>query len=578
MKKTLLSLALAGLATGAWAQKDAAPVLQTVTTLKQDPIAMKYAKIISPELAKQHLSIIASDAFEGRETGQPGAEMAAQYIAAEFKALGLKPIVDGSYFYDVHVVNSLFKINSLALNGAPLASGTDYMNATGASTKKVDAKDIVFIGYGIGAPNYDDLKGINIKGKIVMYISNGEPMKDSVSKITGTKTVSDWSGQRSRKRVDYILSKKPLMLLAINAGGTGGGRGGAGGGRGGRGGAGAPPAGSAGTPAAGGGRGGADGGGRGGGAPQGRMGLAAEGEPGPATITIPTSTADMILKASGKTFTEIKDAIDKSGTPQSFIVKADIAADYITTETPVKAVDVLGFLPGNDPKLKDEVLVISAHYDHIGLVRIPGAVDKVNNGADDDGSGTTGLLEIARAFTQAQKDGHGQKRSILFLSNVGEEKGLLGSLYYTNHPVIPLKRTITDLNIDMIGRVGYEYQKRADSSNYVYVIGSGMLSTDLHNAGERANKTYTNLILDYKYDDLNDENHFYSRSDHYNFAKHGVPIIFYFNGTHDDYHKPGDEVSKIGWPMLAKRAQLVYYTAWDLLNAPKRPVVDGPIK
>ncbi len=590
MKRTLLSLALAGLAAGAWAQTP--QVIQKGADLKQDPIAMKYAKIISPELAKQHLSIIASDEFEGRETGQPGATKAAEYIAAEFKALGLKPIVNNGkdYFYDVHVVNSLFKMNSFALNGTPLTAGTEFTAQGGAGTKTLNAKDIVFIGYGIGAPNYDDLKGINIKGKIVMYISNGEPVKDSVSKITGTKTLSDWSGQRSRKRVEYIQSKKPLMLLAVNVpapgGGGRGGRGGAGGGRGGA--AGAPPAAGAGTPPAGAGAtppaagttpfaAALAGGGRGG-APAGRMGLAAEGEAPAITVTIPIATADMILKASGKTFAELKDAIDKSGTPQSMTIKADIAADYATTETPVKAVDVLGFLPGNDPKLKEEVLVISAHYDHIGLNTRPGAIDKVNNGADDDGSGTTGLLEIARAFTQAQKDGHGPKRSILFLSNVGEEKGLLGSLYYTNHPVIPLERTITDLNIDMIGRVGYEYIGKPDSSNYVYVIGSGMLSTDLHNAGERANQTYTNLKLDYKYDDLNDPNNFYQRSDHYNFAKHGVPIIFYFNGTHADYHQPGDEVSKIGWPMLAKRAQLVFYTAWDLLNAPKRPVVDQPIK
>lgn len=127
----------------------------------------------------------------------------------------------------------------------------------------------------------------------------------------------------------------------------------------------------------------------------------------------------------------------------------------------------------------------------------------------------------------------------------------------------------------MIGRVGTEYIGKADSSNYVYVIGSGMLSTDLHNVNEKANKTYTNLILDYKYDDLNDPNSFYTRSDHYNFAKHGVPIIFYFNGVHEDYHRPGDEVSKINFPLLAKRAQLVFYTAWDLLNGDKRPVVDG---
>ncbi|MDP9080354.1 MAG: M28 family peptidase [Bacteroidota bacterium] len=200
--------------------------------------------------------------------------------------------------------------------------------------------------------------------------------------------------------------------------------------------------------------------------------------------------------------------------------------------------------------------------------------DRVNNGADDDGSGTTSIMEIARAFSKAKKDGHGPRRSILFLGNVGEEKGLLGSEYYTDHPVIPLANTITDLNIDMVGRVGTEYIGKADSANYVYVIGSGMLSTDLHNVNEKANSTYTKMDLDYKYDDPNDPNSFYTRSDHYNFAKHGVPIIFYFNGVHADYHGVGDEVSKINFPLLAKRAQLVFYTAWDLLNADKRPVVD----
>jgi len=252
-------------------------------------------------------------------------------------------------------------------------------------------------------------------------------------------------------------------------------------------------------------------------------------------------------------------------------IKADISLTLSTVANDAKAVDVLGYMPGTD--LKDEVLVFSAHYDHIGLTT--SGTDKVNNGADDDGSGTTGILEIAKAFAQAKADGHGPRRSILFLGNVGEEKGLLGSKYYTDHPVFPLEKTITDLNIDMIGRIGYEHIGKPDSLNYVYVIGSSMLSSDLHKAGENANKLYTNLVLDYKYDDLNDKNRFYYRSDHYNFAKHNVPIIFYFDGVHADYHQPGDEVSKINFPMLAKRAQLVFYTGWDLANRDKRPVVDG---
>jgi len=527
MKKTILTISLAGLITGAWAQ--------------QDPTAMKYAPIISADLAKKHLSIIASDEYEGRETGKPGADKAAHYIADEFKALGLQPIVNGSYFFDVAVVQNDFKLNQFALNSMPLTVGKDFTAFAGTGTKKIAAKDIVFVGYGIGAGNYDDLKGVDITGKVVMYFASGEPMNNGVSKITGTSTPSDWSGPRSRKRQAYILSKNPLLMIAVSAQNPGLGNG----------------SGRANT-----------------GARELPMALKKDGPAAPITITVPEATAEMILKGSGKTVADMKAALN-AGTPQSQTIKADITVEYETREIPVKAVDVLGFLPGSDPKLKDEVLVISGHYDHIGLVRDPNAIDKVNNGADDDGSGTTGIMEIARAFSQAAKDGHGPRRSILFLGNVGEEKGLLGSEYYTDHPVIPLEKTIADLNIDMIGRVGYEYIGKPDSANYVYVIGSSMLSTDLHNAGEKANNTYTKLDLDYKYDDPNDPNRFYYRSDHYNFAKHNVPIIFYFNGVHDDYHRPGDEVSKINFPLLAKRAQLVFYTAWDLVNADKRPVVDG---
>jgi hypothetical protein len=379
-----------------------------------------------------------------------------------------------------------------------------------------------------------------------MYISTGEPTKDGVSKISGAATPSDWTGPRSRKRQAYILSKNPALMLAVIASPTGAGAlSGAGAGR---------------------------------GAGMQRelpMTLKKEGPAAPITIILPQATADILLKSTGKTIADLKAAIDQSGTPQSQTVKTDLTVDYATQEIPVKAVDVLGFLPGSDPKLKDEVLVISGHYDHIGLVRDPNATDKVNNGADDDGSGTTGVLTIAKAFAQAKKDGKGPRRSILFLGNVGEEKGLLGSEYYTDHPVIPLERTIADLNIDMIGRVGEEYIGKADSANYVYVIGSSMLSTDLHKAGDNANNLYTKMKLDYKYDDPADPNRFYYRSDHYNFAKHNVPIIFYFNGVHADYHRPGDEVSKINFPLLAKRAQLVFYTAWDLANADNRPVVDG---
>jgi hypothetical protein len=214
----------------------------------------------------------------------------------------------------------------------------------------------------------------------------------------------------------------------------------------------------------------------------------------------------------------------------------------------------------------DEVLVISAHYDHVGMKN-----GEVYNGADDDGSGTVALLEIAQAFMQAKKDGYGPKRSILFLHVTGEEHGLHGSRYYSEHPLFPIENTIADLNIDMIGRRDDAHKS---NGNYVYVIGSDRLSTDLHNINEEANKKYTKLALDYTFNDRNDPNQFYFRSDHYNFAKKGIPIIFYFNGVHEDYHMEGDEPEKIEYNLLAKRAQLAFVTAWELANRENRPVVD----
>lgn len=214
----------------------------------------------------------------------------------------------------------------------------------------------------------------------------------------------------------------------------------------------------------------------------------------------------------------------------------------------------------------NEVLVISAHYDHVGMKN-----GEIYNGADDDGSGTVALLEIAQAFAMAKKQGYGPKRSILFLHVTGEEHGLLGSSYYVQNPLFPLANTITDINIDMIGR---HDEFHNDSSNYVYVIGSDYLSTDLYTICEAANKNYVNLFLDYKYNDRLDPNRFYYRSDHYNFAKNRIPSVFLFNGVHADYHKPTDEVDKIEFDALAKRTQLAFTIAWELANRANRPVVD----
>lgn len=226
--------------------------------------------------------------------------------------------------------------------------------------------------------------------------------------------------------------------------------------------------------------------------------------------------------------------------------------------------NVLAYIKGSEKP--EEIIVISAHLDHEGVKN-----GEIYNGADDDGSGTVAILEIAEAFKQAADAGKGPKRSILFLHVTGEEKGLLGSKYYSENPIFPLANTVTNLNMDMIGRVDDHHK---GNPNYIYLIGADKLSTELHNVSEAMNKKYTNINLDYKYNDDNDPNRFYYRSDHYNFAKHNIPVIFYFNGTHDDYHRPTDTPDKINYEMLEKRTRLVFHTAWEVANRENRLVVD----
>jgi Zn-dependent M28 family amino/carboxypeptidase len=222
--------------------------------------------------------------------------------------------------------------------------------------------------------------------------------------------------------------------------------------------------------------------------------------------------------------------------------------------------NVVAMIKGSEKP--EEIIVLSAHYDHVGTEN-----GEIFNGADDDGSGTVSLIEIANAFQQAKNEGNGPKRSILFLHVTGEEIGLYGSRYYTENPLFPLANTITNLNVDMIGRIGSE---KEGNDNYIYLIGSDKLSQGLHDLSEAVNKKYVNLELDYTYNDDNDPNRFYYRSDHYNFAKNNIPVIFYFNGTHEDYHQASDTPEKINYELLAKRSKLIFFTAWEIANQEER--------
>lgn len=219
--------------------------------------------------------------------------------------------------------------------------------------------------------------------------------------------------------------------------------------------------------------------------------------------------------------------------------------------------NILAFIEGSEKP--DEIIIISAHLDHLGI----NEDGQINYGADDDGSGTVALMEMAQAFQLAKKEGYGPKRSILFLHLTAEEIGKKGSEYYTKNPVFPLENTIADLNIDMIGRVDKIHE---NNKNYIYLIGADRLSKELHYISEKINNAYFNIDLDYRYNVEGEKNSYYTRSDHYNFAMHGIPVIFYFNGEHNDYHRPSDTPDKIEYELLEKRTKLIFATAWQLAN------------
>ena len=501
-------------------------------TQAQDKTAMKYAATITSADASKRLNILASDAFEGRETGKPGAAKAAQYIKEQFQSFGLKAPVNGDNFQLLDLKEKTMIKKDLSVNGSALNFLKDYYVLPNACTNiKNTFTDFVFVGYGIAAANYDDLSGLSLAGKVAVVLA-GEPSLNGKSLISGSNKMSEWTTSRSKK-LNALKAKKPSVIVILNNEIS-------------------------------------------------RMAANKSYFEKPSLImgedkagNIPVIYAskailDQLLASNKKTTDSLTTEINQILKPVSFGFKAELAIEIENKEVKLEAKNVLGFLEGTDPILKKEILVITAHYDHIGV----GEDGEVYNGADDDGSGTTGVLEMAEAFSKAKKDGKGPKRSILFMTVVGEEKGLLGSEWYSDHPVFPLENTITNLNIDMIGRVGDLYKGKADSANYVYVIGSEKLSTSLKQINEKANNTYTHLSLDYKYDDPADTERIYYRSDHYNFAKHNIPIIFYFNGTHEDYHKKTDEVKKINFPLLTKRAQLVFFTAWELANNAQKPVVD----
>lgn len=504
----------------------------TLLFSQKDTTAIRYSKIISANDLKTHLTILASDEYEGRETGQKGQKMAAEYISNQFKGFGIPPYKDNTY-YQTYPLNMILPVPAdVMVNEKKFTGNKDFYNFPGMSEQTIMTSSVLFLGYGIEGENYNDYKGVNIKDKVVMILM-GEPYGlDGKSIITKTEKPSVWTTY-GRAKTEKAKEKGAAAILVVVDDVA---------------------------------KGIADNKHR---LESAALKLDLPKKESP-IIFISKEMANAILSegpARGKKISieECIEKVSKSGKPLKIKAKSNLVIDVKNNVKKIEAENVLGYVEGTD--LKEELIIITAHYDHLGKDG-----DVVYNGADDDGSGTVAVIQLAQAFAKAKKEGHGPRRSMLFMPVSGEEKGLLGSAYYTEHPEFPLKNTVCDLNIDMIGRLDEKHEK---NTNYVYLIGSDKLSSQLHKISEQANKTYTNIELDYTFNDENDKNRFYYRSDHYNFAKKGIPVIFYFNGVHADYHKETDEVEKINFEKMEKITRLVFFTAWELANRNERVVVDS---
>ena len=509
---SLFAITLVLAACGSSKAKDAT----TQTKAPADPT--KYAETITAEDLKTALYIFAGDEVEGRETGKEGQNMAINFIKEHYIEDGIPAAKsDGNYFQDVPLEIMAIPDVKLTVNGKAFTNIDDFVSVSSTKDAVLNTKDIVYAGFGIEDDNYSNYKDLDVKGKIVV-IRAGEPKStDGTFTITGTKESSKWSNFRqefaSKKEVSLSKGAKALLFYHSEI-----------------------------YPMV------ANRFGR----SSGRMGLAGGGDNMLYAI-INTDLAQALVND-----------IETNETSKS--VKTDLTIDYKNNSEKIGSENVAAIIRGSEKP--NEYIILSAHLDHEGIKD-----GKVYNGADDDGSGTVAILEIAEAFAKAKKEGNEPKRSIVFLNVTGEEKGLLGSRHYTdNDPIFPLANTVANLNIDMIGRLDPKREKK--NRNYVYLIGSDKLSTELHDISEAMNTKYTNIDLDYTFNDENDPNRYYYRSDHYNFAKNNVPVIFYFNGTHDDYHQPGDTPDKIEYDLLENRTRLVFYTAWELANRDARITVD----
>lgn len=506
---------------------------------QKDNNLVNFSLQINASDLKQHLMVLASDEYEGRETGRKGQKLAANYLKEQFEKNGLKAGNNGEWFQTYYLIEEK-PLSVISLNGNTYNFLEDYYFFPGTKDSFFTFNEIIFAGYGIESDRYNDYKNLEINNKAVLILS-GEPTdKKGKSLVTGTKAKSIWSTniwkkiqtaqklgakliliqtsdfEKNKNELEHYITK-PVTMLKNESKSTE------------------------------------------------RNKRKREDVNELQYVFISEKIMNVLIEKNS--LSDIENRIMREKKTISKTIKASLELTIQKDKKEFEAENVLAYIEGTDKK--DELVIITAHYDHLGVQE-----GKIYYGADDDGTGTVALIELAQAFQHAVNMGFRPRRSLLIMPVSGEEKGLFGSYYYSKNPVYDLKKTVANLNIDMIGRTDTLH----NNANYVYIIGSDMLSKQLDEICKKANATYTQIELDYRYNKEDDPNRFYYRSDHYNFARNNIPVIFFFSGVHADYHKPSDTVDKIDFEKVEKITRLVFFTAWDLLNREQRIKLNSEIE
>jgi len=520
------------------------PGLFAQTAVKITPAERKVAEGVTAAQLKNYLYFVASDAMEGRDTPSQGLDVTAEFIKMNLERWGFKPAGDNGTFFQKIALKSESADpakNTLKINGVDYALNDDFFRLQGdtaANGPLVFAKD----GWMIKSKGLDAFNGVDVKGKVVVVYSDGFPSQSTLTRLpagitraelTGTKGV-DWADP-----ITYAREKGAAAIMLVAS----------------------PQL-------------------------QGAWGQLkarfSRGNIFPEKLREATPGNDSastfpVLVVSEKAGNAIfgGESADKTSAA-AFAINKTAEINTASQSDTKWTQNVVAIWEGSDPVLKNQMVAIGAHYDHVGMNPNAPGPDKIWNGADDDGSGTVSVLSIAEALAHAQKR---PKRSVLFVWHCGEEKGLWGSEYFNKFPTVDIKNVIAQLNIDMIGRSKKPgdtnpKNKELSGENEIYVIGKDMMSSTLGSIVDGTNRSYLKLNYDTRYDDPKDPNRFFFRSDHFNYAQNGIPIAFWFDGVHEDYHQPGDSPDKIDYQKMEKVARTILLTLWELTDLKERPKID----